>query len=251
MKSGDMDILTCLMEHFSWPVNNDIYGGNRIPPHVRFLSASNTIHQDSNLCRDAVQYQHTPEMIQRLLSKGADINELDLYGETPLAAASKYARPEVFWMLINAGADVTRAAPVASSLMRKGSETSVEGNEDLSLTKALLDRRAPVDEYHGSNSAIWTNAGFPLHTALQIACGISPTSRYRDPVAARLLLAYGADPMLNERDSWGDRPGHEPEFPNTSPLVYARGRGDEEIVAIIEEQLRRRSAGRPLAQASL
>ncbi|KAK3047288.1 hypothetical protein LTR09_011277 [Extremus antarcticus] len=185
-RSGHIPILAYLMKHFSWPIDNVSDHGLTMLTFVSSL-LSQALHILIHVIdRLAVEHQ---DMVAWLLSEGADINREDAYSETPLSCAAKKGSKGVFKMLLEAGADVTRGAPLPGSLLRE------EGNANLELTKELLARGAPVDKFVGEESPIWERAGFQRGTALQLACDGS----HRNLAAVRLLLTYGADPRLNHR----------------------------------------------------
>ncbi|KAK3076050.1 hypothetical protein LTR53_000095 [Teratosphaeriaceae sp. CCFEE 6253] len=198
-QSGHIPILEYLMKYFSWPIDC-------ISDHGSTILTLAVEHQD---------------VVAWLLSEGADIDKEDAYSETPLSRAVQKESKGVVKMLLEAGADVTRGAPLQASLLRK------EGNANLELTKELLTHGAHVNKFVGEGSPVWERAGFEQMTALQLACDGS----HRNLAAVRLLLAYGADLRLNRRLLNG-------ELLNTSAFVSAQGRGYTDIVSVMQEHVK-------------
>ncbi|KXS94247.1 hypothetical protein AC578_8815 [Pseudocercospora eumusae] len=197
---GHISVLAHLMKHFSWPID-------KVSDHGLTVLSLAVEHRDTVLW---------------LLSEGASVNEEDGFSETALSRAVQFGTEDVVWVLLEAGADVSRGAPLHASLLRKG------GNTNLELMKELLELGAPVNKFLGEGSSIWEAAGFKQMTALHVACDGS----HRNLAAVRLLLAHGANPTLNKRL-------HGVELPNTSAFDSARGRGYKDIVSVIQEQVSR------------
>lgn len=159
-----------------------------------------------------------------LLQQGANVNEEDANGETPLSHAVEKGPLNVITLLFDAGADVTRGTLLRAALLRKA------GKETISLMQEMLARGAPVDKFHGETSPQVQNIGFNQMTALHGACGRS----FRNYEAVRLLLAHGANPALNQLNL----PYCGGEVPNTSALDEARRVGNDDIVSLIKEHMR-------------
>ena len=158
------------------------------------------------------------------MSRGADINKQDAYAETPLSCAVKKDAKASIQMLLDAGADITRGAPLQAALVRRDGEEY--RNVDLKLMEDLLTRGAPVDKFVGENSSMWEQIGFERRTALQVACD----TVHHNLEAVRLLLAHGADCTLNQRVPEG-------ELPRSSAYEMAREYGHTDIVALMRKHM--------------
>ncbi|MEA3399941.1 MAG: ankyrin repeat domain-containing protein [Armatimonadota bacterium] len=125
------------------------------------------------------------EVVRRLISDGADVNQPSEAGSPPLVLAAKHGRTDIVKVLLDAGADVNGR----DSLGRTALHTTarLEGTE---IARLLLAAGANV-------SAVQNTGGTPLHEAA-LGC---------HEELIRLLVKRGADP--NARAGWGkSRPLH-------------------------------------------
>ncbi|QDU37115.1 Ankyrin repeat protein [Maioricimonas rarisocia] len=120
---------------------------------------------------------HWPEDIPKLLAGGADVNEQNREGNTPLHLAVRFNKPESVRLLLDAGADPNIAdfqgeTPLLSA--------TFNAHRQVSTRIALMLIGASADPNVHSIHADHT----PLHRA----------SKHRNLVIARALLDAGADP---------------------------------------------------------
>jgi hypothetical protein len=212
---GHIPILKYLMQHMGWHINRLSCHGYTV---FQYASSCSNLRLKTLLTYTSYSLatKHY-DTVAWLLQQGANVNQEGPRGETPLSHAIEKGPLSVVTLLLDAGADVKQGTPLRSSLLRKAGEETVE------LMREMLARGAPVDKFFGESSKFAQSIGFERRAALHIACG---SGSYRDYEAARLLLAHGANPALNQRRYAG-------ELPNTSALEEARRRGDEDIVSLI------------------
>ncbi|KAK0955580.1 hypothetical protein LTR91_022787 [Friedmanniomyces endolithicus] len=162
------------------------------------------------------------DLVIWLLAHGADPNAEDAWAETPLSRAVESECYSAIDILLSAGANVKQGAPLHMCLCIKSEK------ESLRLMTRILTLGAPVDKYQGDNAPMWDKAGFWRGTALHTACIIGSVS------AVRLLLAYGANPLLKQKVS-------SVVIPESSALNEARNRNHTDIVRVLQEHLHRSS----------
>lgn len=154
------------------------------------------------------------ESVKWLLKEGADPNLEDAFAETPFSHAVRFGSPDTLDLLLEAGADVNRGTPLHKALGR-----------DSLMVERLVKLGAPVNKLSGEGSKFWDDAMMPRETALHIACS---KGQYDN---VRLLLAAGADPTINQ---WCQKA----EVPDSSPLDVARATNRNEIVSLLETDVR-------------
>lgn len=165
---------------------------------------------------DAAQAGHTDEVI-RYITQGSRLNEKDALGRTPLMAAVHGNKIDTARMLVDAGADINLQDARLDNLLLYASaegmydmvELAIAGGADTSLTNRfggtalipaadrghvdiveLLLTRSDVNVNHINNLG-WT----ALLEAVILGDG---GLRHQQIVA--LLLKYGADPKIADRD---------------------------------------------------
>jgi hypothetical protein len=125
----------------------------------------------------AGQGQH--QMVQQLLDAGADVNEPDYHGRTPLYAASCFCRQEVVQVLLAAqGTDVNAADANGLTPLYIAANAG-----HLEVVQQLLAAGANVNAEGNSGST-------PLHAA----------AGWGRVAVVALLLRYGANPRLRHHD---------------------------------------------------
>jgi ankyrin repeat protein len=173
-----------------------------------------------------------------LLDDGADVNELDADGRTPVLLATRGNHVDAVRVLVEAGADVDiRDNRLDNPFLYAGAEglldivrLMIDAGADPALTnrfggtalipaserghvavvQELLDH-SDVDVDHVNNLG-WT----ALLEAIVLSNGDAPHQ-----AIVRLLVDHGADITIADKDG-------------VTPLEHARSRGFREIVAILE-----------------
>ena len=198
--------------------------------------------------------------LRALTNNGANPNNQDAYGNTPLSIAAHFGQTEAAELLIKNGAKIDgpqngELTPLqcavysghpqtAAFLLKNDANPNIADqygitplaiaarNGDASLVQLLLDS--------GANIEVADNLGWrPLHVALR-STRSSHSGRLE---TVRTLLKYGAYPNAHnvggfekdsERDSHiGTRPVTLPNQGNT-PLAIAKGNGFTEITQLLE-----------------
>ena len=130
------------------------------------------------------------EAVRRLLDRGADVNEADDDGGTPLFIASMYGYKEVCKLLLERGANVDQAKDTGETPLYRASR---EGYAD--ICKLLLDRGANVNQ---------ANNRYPPREAFEDTPLIIATERNHINVC-KVLLDRGAN--VNQASViYGDTP---------------------------------------------
>eukprot|EP01059_Diplonema_ambulator_P014844 TRINITY_DN25869_c0_g1_i3.p1 TRINITY_DN25869_c0_g1~~TRINITY_DN25869_c0_g1_i3.p1 ORF type:complete len:308 (+),score=70.54 TRINITY_DN25869_c0_g1_i3:122-925(+) len=145
-------------------------------------------------------YATNPNVVELLLSRGADVHNMDATGRTPLHDAVAMAREDIARLLIEHGADVRAQSMDGTTPLHEA-----QARCDLEITKLLVLKGADVHARHVSGAT-------PLHDA---ACN-------RTTGAARVeyLLQQGAD--INCTDLYG-----------RTPLIRAAQLGIEPVVSVL------------------
>jgi len=147
--------------------------------------------------------------VARLISQGADVNELDANGDPPLIQAAYLGHTEIVELLLKAGADVTVVDPgmKATALHAAAYAGRTEAARLLVQYGIAINQQGPYNGYTALHDAIWQN----------------------NIEVARILIEAGAD--LAVRSQQGQ-----------TALEMARTRGRREIAALIENRLRAQGA---------
>ena len=148
----------------------------------------------------AVTYKHT-NVVEYLINIGADINQLDKYGESPVGMAIRYKDYTVTKMLIDAGANVN----ISEKNGKKPIHFSVD-MELMEITKLLIAT--------GVNVNTKTKKSIGALTALHLACKKGSIK------FSKLLIEAGADiEQKNSKliGSWA--PIHEASYRNHKLIV--------------------------------
>ncbi|RUS71947.1 hypothetical protein EGW08_020290 [Elysia chlorotica] len=155
------------------------------------------------------------EMLEYLISKGADVNQMDQNGFTPVSVAAAIHRPDIVDCLIQAGADLnaqsisgrtpliqaitTQDAPIVTMLLAAGADPNLEDmkgttplntammiveTKNVDILQALLDGGCDIEKENKMGA-----------TALMTAVGLGKHE------AARVLLDAGAN--VNKVDANG------------------------------------------------
>ncbi len=120
------------------------------------------------------------EIVDLLLVNGADVDTPNHSGQVPLFLAIRKGHLEIAWQLINAGAEPPATTDSGYTLLMVAVRA-----EDLELVRWLLDNGSPVNAVRPDGNRI---------TALMMAADEG------DEAAVQLLLEYGADPSITNRD---------------------------------------------------
>lgn len=166
------------------------------------LTRSNVNVRDGNLVTTALEHavrNGNREMVQTLLSAGADVNSRNSSKETILMMLGEESTAEIVWDLINAGAKVNLKDDEGdTALMEAASE------KNLAVLTALLHAGAKVDAKNDEG-----------RTALMLAAS-------DDQIAnVRALIRAGAD--MNARDNKGQ-----------TPLDYAIEADHEKLIKLFQ-----------------
>ena len=151
---------------------------------VRAKISKNEMAEPINGVMSAAVSGKNPELIQFLLSRGADIEEKDLYGRTPLNSilGKSWIKPDFINCLIGLGADVNAADPngftplmiASASQNRQTWEIDLPSKKSPEIVKSLLKADAAID-----------SKNYKGETALMLAGG--------NPEVVRILIDAGAD----------------------------------------------------------
>ncbi len=112
--------------------------------------------------------------IKRLIQAGADVNELDAYGFTPLIEAAIVNRPEsveIAKLLLSHGADIQGVSITGHTALHWAAE-----NNNLALCKLLLEQKTDPNAYNLASQPVL----------------VMPVLREQEDLK-RLLYEYGAD----------------------------------------------------------
>ena len=144
------------------------------------------------------------EMVRTLLAAGADVKARDRQGMIPLGRAADAKDSAVAEALIRAGSDVHHLDQAGNTAMHVAA-----GIGQVKVLQLLLDAGAKVDVMGGMGTPLWS-AVVGERTA-----------------AVRLLLDAGANPAQ--------------EWMFKTPVEYARETGNQTIVAMLEEALKKKN----------
>jgi len=141
------------------------------------------------------------EMISILLESGADINNPDGFGDTPLMRAVDMNQPDAVALLITKGADIDARTPsnenVATIAIRNGNQEIfkilAENGADLSSSGEPLALTAAQYQYYDLIPVIAANGG-DLDEASSYYTALSYAVDQGNSELVKLLLDSGADP---------------------------------------------------------
>jgi ankyrin repeat protein len=141
--------------------------------------------------------------VKELIQQGVNVNELDANGDAPLVMAAYMGLTEIVRLLLEAGADVTAVDPEmkATALHAAAYAGRTEAAKLLIQYKVEIDKQGPYNGYTALHDAIWQGH---IETA-------------------KVILAAGAN--LNLKNHQGQ-----------TPLEFARARGNQELVALLEQK---------------
>ena len=112
--------------------------------------------------------------VKQILRYGADINEIDEYGFTPLIETAIIDNIQLTEMMLNQGADPNKQDVTGGTALQWAAE-----NNHAALCKLLLEHRANPNAYNFSGQPVL----------------VMPTLR-RQSQLRQLLLSYKADPVF-------------------------------------------------------
>ena len=143
-------------------------------------------------------------MVKMLLEAGADVKARDRQGMIPLGRAANADDPAAAEALIRAGSDVNNLDQAGNTAMHVAASRG-----QVKILQLLLDAGAKVDVMGGMGTPLWS-AVVGERTA-----------------SVRLLLDAGANPA----EEWMFK----------TPVEYARETGNQTIVTILEEALKKKN----------
>jgi ankyrin repeat protein len=206
---------------------------------ISLVFPSNGLAQEPDALLQSVM-RNDIEAVRELLATGADIDQRNTYGHTPLIIALNYDYPELARLLISEGADINiRGEDGATALI------AAAGNSQ-ELTELLLSKGADVQARMANGTGAFTQC-------------INGILMERVPLAlAETLLLHGAD--VDESPTAGEIQGYTPLMTaarnnhealvrfliekgadvsaqaadGSTPLSLATGRGHQNIVDILK-----------------
>lgn len=152
------------------------------------------------------------EMVQLLLSSGANVNARNRVGETVLMMLDDDATGDLVWDLLNAGADVKLKDDDGDTALMK-----VAGSSNLEALKALLDAGAEVNSKNKRGQ-----------TALILAAFEGQVN------SVRALILAGADLNATDKDQM-DALAHAAENDHPAVVRFLKSKGAFEAVAKVEK----------------
>ncbi len=142
-----------------------------------------TLTSCTNTLNRAIYREH-PDLIKKFLAEGADVNQANDDGGTPLIYAAQHSDLSLIKTLVERGAKVNWTDKTGNSALGYLTSGKTYKNDAVSF---LLGHGAEVNKAN--------NAGItPLHFAAARTC--EPTDTTRQLELVTLLLGAGADPNL-------------------------------------------------------
>ena len=141
--------------------------------------------------------------VKELIRQGVNVSELDANGDAPLVMAAYEGLTNIVRLLLEAGADVTAVDPgmKATALHAAAYAGRTEAARLLIEYKVEIDKQGPYNGYTALHDAIWQGH---LETA-------------------RVIIEAGANLTLKNNQG-------------QTPLEFARARGNQELVALLEHR---------------
>jgi ankyrin repeat protein len=163
-------------------------------------------------------YHNDVELVEKLISAGANVKTANDYGATPMSEAAVIGNPKVLRALLGAGADVESAnADGQTALMVIARTSNVEA------AKLLLRKRANVnarETWRGQTPLMWAAAeGQPAMVKLLVEHGAEVDARSNVNQWERQVTA---EPRMQARPSGG-----------FTPLLYAARKGCTECARLL------------------
>lgn len=160
-----------------------------------------------------------PDIIKKLIEKGADVNKTSPRGNSALRAAAYKDNVEVAKVLINAGAEI--------DILDEDKETPLHMAAKRNCSKVI-----PILLNHGANPKLKDKYGWtPLQLLLRSS---SRPSKY----TVELVLKHGADPNYrNPNPVYPDSSmGPRPKAPRgNAPLEIAKNGGYDDIITLLRK----------------
>ncbi|WP_195575271.1 ankyrin repeat domain-containing protein [Paenibacillus sp. 1001270B_150601_E10] len=188
--------------------------------------------------------QGDKDKVLSLLEDGANINATDGYGRTAVMTATYHHQVDMVKVLIQKGADINiRDHNLNNVLLYAGAEglldivkLAIEAGADPTLTNryggsALIPaaERGHVEVVQEllAHSGIDVNHINNLHWTALMEAVILGNGGVKHQAIVKLLLAYGADPNISDKDG-------------ITPIMHAKKMGFDQIAALLEQAERDR-----------
>jgi uncharacterized protein len=144
-------------------------------------------------------------VVESLIQKGVDVNELDANHDAPLVIAAYKGYTEIVKKLLEAGADITAVDPgmKATALHAAAYAGRTEAAKLLIAYKIDIDKQGPFNGYTALHDAIWQN----------------------NIETAQVIIDAGANLKIKSKDG-------------QTALELAKARGLKQIVALIEQKIK-------------
>ena len=145
--------------------------------------------------------------VERLITQGADVNELDGEGNAPVIMAAYLGHAGILRRLLDAGGDLTALDPgMKATALHAAAYAGHAGTAAILVERGIdVDKQGPHNGYTALHDAIWQG----------------------NTDVARVLIDAGARLDLKSND------GH-------TPLEFARARRRRDIAGLIERALETR-----------
>ena len=168
------------------------------------------------------------DLLRLLLARGAEVNQVDVMGQTALMGAAERGHVDAMRRLIEANADLDAADLLGQTAMLRARGQGHEGAIAL-LQSASMDRERAIAFLkavtQGDLAAVeqWLAAGISANTRVARMSALTQAAAKGEVAIARLLIEAGADVDYRFYET------------DPTPLFHAAYRGQLEMVALLLE----------------